>query len=54
MTIVEDKGAAKTFIIITGVALLAFGRSAMFRDIRRMVIGTSNSNPNTHATSQNA
>lgn len=35
MTVVEDEGAAKTFRIITGVALFAFGRLAMFRDISR-------------------
>ena len=51
MTVVEDKGASQTFRIITGVALLAFGRQAMFRDISRVAIRTLNSEPNTHATS---
>lgn len=51
MTVVEDEGAAKTFRISTGVALFAFGRLAMFRDISRMTIKTLNSEPNSHITS---
>jgi len=51
MTIIEDEGATKTFRIIAGVTLLAFGRFAMFRDISRMAIETLNSEPNSHATS---
>lgn len=54
MTIIEDKGTTKKFRIIAGITLLAFSRFAMFRDISRMAIGTLYSEPNSHATSENA